>query len=234
MLIVPGVSLLVCLNQYDLPGTSGSSAIQTTIASNFCSTRGTLPGRTSMSPRLTSISSSSVSVTDCGAKASSSSPSNVTIDFTRLVFREGRAMISSPLADDARGDRAAEAAEVEVRPIDELHGEAEVLEVAVGADVDVFQRCISVGPLYHGVFWLCVDDVVALEGRHRDEVHVGQVEPRGEALVVGADLLEDLLAEIDEVHLVDGHDDVLDAQQRDDEASAAWSAPARRGGRRSE
>ena len=43
---------------------SGSS--QTTIASNFCSTRGTLPGRTIISPRLISISSSNVNVTDIG------------------------------------------------------------------------------------------------------------------------------------------------------------------------
>jgi len=49
-----------------------------------------------MSPRLESISSSSVSVTDCGAKASVSSPSNVTMLFTRLFFRDGRLITSSP------------------------------------------------------------------------------------------------------------------------------------------
>lgn len=80
-----------------MPGTSASSFIHTTIASKVWSTLGTLPGRTSMSPRLESISSSSVIVTDCGAKASSSSPSKVTMLFTRLFRREGSETISSPL-----------------------------------------------------------------------------------------------------------------------------------------
>ena len=97
VLTAPGTTLLVCLKRYCRPGTSGSSVIQTSIASNLWSTFGALPGRTSMSPRLESISSSSVSVTDCGANASSNSPSNVTIDFTRLFLREGSETISSPL-----------------------------------------------------------------------------------------------------------------------------------------
>ncbi len=50
-----------------------------------------------MSPRLMSISSSSVSVTASGANASSISPSKVTISLTRLVFRDGSAITSSPL-----------------------------------------------------------------------------------------------------------------------------------------
>ena len=55
--------------------TDALDRIQTTSASKRWSTFGTLPGRTSMSPRLESISSSSVSVTDMGAKAVSRSPS---------------------------------------------------------------------------------------------------------------------------------------------------------------
>ena len=50
-----------------------------------------------MSPRLESISSSSVSVTDCNANASFNSPSNVTMLFTRLFFRDGSETISSPV-----------------------------------------------------------------------------------------------------------------------------------------
>jgi hypothetical protein len=49
-----------------------------------------------MSPRLMSISSSRVKVTASGANASAISPSYVTIDFTRLVLRDGKTMISSP------------------------------------------------------------------------------------------------------------------------------------------
>ena len=49
-------------------------------------------------------------------------------------------------------------------------------------------------------------------------MHVGQVEAGGEGLIIAADLLVSLLRVIDDVHLVDGDDDVLDAQQRDDES----------------
>jgi hypothetical protein len=44
----------------------------------------------------------------------------------------------------------------------------------------------------------------------RQEMDVGQVEPRGERLVVRLDLVEHFAAEIDQVHLVDRHQDVLD------------------------
>ena len=50
-----------------------------------------------MSPRLTSTSSASVTVTAWGANASSSSPSYVTIDFTRLRLPDGSTITSSPL-----------------------------------------------------------------------------------------------------------------------------------------
>ena len=76
---------------------NGFSAIHTTIASSSADTCGSLPGLTSMSPRLTSISSASVTVTAIGLKASSSSPSYVTIDFTLLRRPDGSATTSSPL-----------------------------------------------------------------------------------------------------------------------------------------
>ena len=117
-----------------------------------------------------------------------------------------------------------EAAEVEVGAEDVLHGEAQVVRLRSEAMWTVSRWCSSGGPVYQGMSSLCVDDVVALQRRHRDELHVGQVELGDEAGVVGLDLLEDLLRVADEVHLVDGDDDVLDAQQRDDEASAAGSA----------
>ena len=49
-----------------------------------------------MSPRLMSISSSRHKATDMGANASSSSPSQVTMDFTRLVRPEGSTVTGSP------------------------------------------------------------------------------------------------------------------------------------------
>ena len=65
-----------------------------------------------------------------------------------------------------------------------------------------------------------LDDVVALERRHRDERDVGDIEPRGELAELVLDPLEDLLAPVDEIHLVDAHDDVRDVEQRGDERVA--------------
>ena len=64
---------VVCLRRYDLPRSSGFSWSQTTIASKRWVARGTFAGWTSMSPRLTSISSARRSVTDIGANATASS-----------------------------------------------------------------------------------------------------------------------------------------------------------------
>ena len=91
------LKLVVCLIKKDLLISIGSSSIHTIIASKLRSITGRLSGCTSISPRETSISSSSVSVTDCGGKAYSSSPSYVTMLFTLEVFPEGSAMTVSPL-----------------------------------------------------------------------------------------------------------------------------------------
>ena len=50
-----------------------------------------------MSPRLMSSSSSRVRAMDCGAAASSRSPSKVVMEATRLLRPEGSAMMVSPL-----------------------------------------------------------------------------------------------------------------------------------------
>ena len=62
--------------------------------------------------------------------------------------------------------------------------------------------------------------VVAEQRRDRDERHVRQLESGGEAIEILDDLLEHLLVEVDEIHLVDAHDDVPDAQERADERMA--------------
>ncbi|MNC30126.1 hypothetical protein D3C75_784010 [compost metagenome] len=82
---------------YFLPGSSGSSAIHTSMASKLSATRGRLSACTSMSPRDTSISSSRVRVTAWPGIACSSSPSKVTMERTLLVLPDGSTAISSPL-----------------------------------------------------------------------------------------------------------------------------------------
>ena len=89
-----------------------------------------------MSPRLMSISSSSVSVTDIGACAISRSPSQVddALDRARAAGRQHRDGVAD--ADGARRDLPGVAAELMVRADDELHREAERLAGRVAVDLD--------------------------------------------------------------------------------------------------
>ncbi len=65
------------------------------------------------------------------------------------------------------------------------------------------------------------DDVVALERGERDERHVVEPDPLGELAVLLLDRGVHLGRVLHEVHLVDGHDHPLDAEQRDQEAVAS-------------
>ena len=66
-----------------------------------------------------------------------------------------------------------------------------------------------------------VDDVVAVEGRDRDERHVAQVEAGGELGELVADRLEAVGVVVDEVHLVDADHEVRHAEQRHQQAVPA-------------
>jgi len=126
--------------------------------------------------------------------------------------------------EDAAGDDAGVAAVVVVvvthRTDHELHREARVDEVAVGADVhvlEVVEQRRSVVP--RRVVGLA-RDVVAEQRRHRDEREVVDVELGGEVGEVGADRVEAALVVVDEVHLVDAEHEVLHLQQRRDHRMA--------------
>ena len=67
-------------------------------------------------------------------------------------------------------------------------------------------------PVVPGHVLRVADDVVAVEGRDRDDMEVG----KAERLELGADLLEPVLRPVDEVHLVDGDGHVRGAEDRDD------------------
>ncbi len=76
-----------------------------------------------------------------GRKSRSSSSSSGHDGFTVLpLLPEGRAVMWIALADNAGGDRAAVTAKVEVGTVHVLYREAEILEISVGADLDVFQH----------------------------------------------------------------------------------------------
>ena len=126
--------------------------------------------------------------------------------------------------DDAAGDGARERAVIQsvgaLGADHVLHREADVGEVAVRGDVDVLkvveQRRARVPG--HGVGAL--DDVVAPQRRQRHEGDVVDLELGGEVSELGADGLEGGLVVVDQVHLVDGHDQPRDTEQSGQEGVA--------------
>src|SRR5690606_14645502 len=65
------------------------------------------------------------------------------------------------------------------------------------------------------------DDVVALESGHGNERDVLDPDALGEAAIVVHNFLVDGLGIVDQIHLVDGDDDVLDSDERHQVAVAA-------------
>ncbi len=65
-----------------------------------------------------------------------------------------------------------------------------------------------------------LDDVVAVQRADRDEHEVLDLELRGERAELVADAFEHDLVVVDEIHLVDAHDEVRHAEQRRDERVA--------------
>ena len=132
---------------------------------------------------------------------------------------QGHHPVAGP--EHAGGHRAGEAPEVEVGSDHHLDRQAQALQVDAHLHIDrlqVFHQGWSIEP---GEVVTRLDHVVALQCRHREEVRIDQFQALGELPVVAADLVEARLRPSDEVHLVDGHHDVSDAQQADDVAVAS-------------
>ncbi|RMV89929.1 hypothetical protein ALP03_102740 [Pseudomonas amygdali pv. tabaci] len=122
------------------------------------------------------------------------------------------------LVHDTAGQRTGETAEVQVGTVDVLHRESQVRIVAVAGNFDGLENFHQRLAGVPGRTLALVHHVVALERRHWNKRHGGRLErdTLGELQVIGLDRLEHALIEAVEVHLVDGDDDVLDAQQRGD------------------
>ena len=137
-------------------------------------------------------------------------------------FAGGEGHDSVAGAEDAAGDLAGEAAEVEVGALDELDGEAEGLGVGVGGrEGDGFEEVEEGGAVVPGHVGAGSDNVVAFEGADGDEGDGGQVEAGCEGAELLLDGAEGGLGEVDEVHFVDGCDDVGDAEEAGDGGVAA-------------
>ncbi len=91
-----------------------------------------------------------------------------------------------------------------------------MVEVAVGGDLDRLQVLEQGRALVPRHRVRALDDVVAAQRRERDRAQVADAELFGEVGELDDDLLEALLREVDEIHLVHGDDDVRDAEDRGD------------------
>ena len=124
-------------------------------------------------------------------------------------------------AYDTAGHLAAEAAEVKVGAQDILHRIAEVVEVAVGMDGHGLKEVEQGRAAVPRRAVALLHDIVAFACGEGEAGDIVDAEVVGEFAVLRYYIIEDLLVEAHEVHLVHGEHDVLDAEERDEERVAA-------------
>ena len=126
--------------------------------------------------------------------------------------------------DAARGHGAGIAAEVIGRAEHELDGEAEgsVAGLDIGIDrLEIVEQSRTAIPRHDGG---AAHDIVAGERRHRNGRDLLEGEVAGEGAEILLDGAEGLLRPVDLVHLVDGENDLLDADEIADRGVAAGLA----------
>ena len=133
--------------------------------------------------------------------------------------------MASPRAHHARGKLPGEAAEVQVGTDDVLHREAQIGEIDVAGDGHRLQVLQQRRTLVPRRALAAVDHVIAIQRADRDVddvtgLNLG-IDLRGESAEFVANGVENVLAELHQVHLVDRHDEVRNAQQRGEEGVAA-------------
>ena len=124
-----------------------------------------------------------------------------------------------PRADDAASDLATETPKIVerligriVRPVDPLHRKPEAVEIPIARNMhrlEVIEQRRATIPrrVDRGI-----DDVVAIERTHRDELHILDVQSWQKLLKLRPNFLEARLAPTHEVHLVDGDDQMRNPQ----------------------
>ena len=100
-----------------------------------------------------------------------------------------------------------------LRAADVLHGKTEILGVIGVRSGSRFQEVEQSGAVVPAKLLAAFDDHVAIQGRHRDEGDIGNADFFGKGQVVGLDFFEDFLRVIDQIHFVDGDDDVRNIDQ---------------------
>ena len=102
------------------------------------------------------------------------------------------------------------------------------------AALSLTRKCLEIfeqrRPLEPGRARAAPNDVVAFERAHRNGVQASDAQLIGKFAKLGGDAFEDFLREADQIHFIDGGDDVLHAEQAGDEGVAARLAQNALGG----
>ncbi|MNH10925.1 hypothetical protein D3C79_704160 [compost metagenome] len=136
-----------------------------------------------------------------------------------LAGRQHRQPVADP--QDAGGEGAREAAKIQVGAADILHRQAHRMALQLALHLGILQQGEQGLPLIPGQLVARVDHVVTVQRRDRHNLDVVDAELAGELAILGTDALEHLLAELHQIHLVDRHHELLDAEQTGDKAVAA-------------
>ena len=117
----------------------------------------------------------------------------------------------------SRHQCASIATEVCVRPVDELHGESHVFSTII-ADIDGVKNLQQWLPFIPRHICRRLDYVVTHQCRNRHHAHILNTKRTHEVATFCGNILIDDLIVFHQIHLVDSHDNVTDAQQGDNEA----------------
>src|SRR5699024_2738157 len=113
---------------------------------------------------------------------------------------------------DLSGVAAVVVVVIRLGPDDGLHREPGVDQVAIGGDVQVLEAIHQRGAVVPVHVRRASDDVVALQRRDRDDLDVRECQLGGKGGELRVDAVVDILAVVDQVHLVDGDDQVRHTQ----------------------
>lgn len=124
--------------------------------------------------------------------------------------------------EHAPGDAAGEAPEVveffALGTDDPLDRKTGLDVVVISPDVNVFQMIEETGALEPRHVRRFIDDIIPVQSGNGDGGDIDDiVEPGGEGFILGDDPVINVLVVVDEVHLVDRHNDVLDPEKVGDE-----------------
>ena len=127
-----------------------------------------------------------------------------------------------PVADpqDAGGQGAREAAKIQVGAVHVLHRQAHRVALQLALHLGALQQGEQGLAFVPGQLVARVHHVVTVQSRDRHYVDGVDAELPGEFTVFGTDAIEHLLAELHQIHLVDRHHELLDAEQARDKAVA--------------